>query len=51
MQRLAFEFPNWAADGIEKDLENCETTFKISGGMEVGLRNKVARARPRSRVA
>ncbi|CAK9075344.1 unnamed protein product [Durusdinium trenchii] len=36
MQRLAFEFPNWAADGIEKDLENCETTFKISGGMEVG---------------
>ena len=34
MQRLAFEFPEWAGDGIDKELENCEKTFGISAGME-----------------
>ena len=36
MQRLVFEFPEWAGDGYNKDCQGCSTLCGVSVGMEVG---------------
>lgn len=36
MQRLVFEFPEWAEDGYKKDCQGCSTLCAVSVGMELG---------------